>query len=68
MDDMRRLVDQVLKNCDISDSIHAGLYTVCGLALRLRDLYKWEKQLAPWEDGASSEILGWNEQKEHTWN
>ncbi|MBW2108794.1 MAG: hypothetical protein JRI36_09030, partial [Deltaproteobacteria bacterium] len=36
--------------------------------LRLRVLYKWEKQFAPWEDGASSEILGWIEQKEHTWN
>jgi hypothetical protein len=62
------IVDQVLENCDISDAAHAGLYTVCGLALRLRDLYKWQKGLAPWEERDSTEILDWIEQKENTWN
>lgn len=62
------IVDQVVQNCDISDAAHAGLYTVCGLALRLRDLYKWQKGLAPWEERDSSEILDWIEQKENTWN
>jgi len=28
---------QVLKNCEISDAQHAGLFSICGLALRLRD-------------------------------
>ncbi len=32
------IISQVLRNCSISDSQHAGLYSVCGLALRLRDL------------------------------
>ena len=53
------IISQVLRNCSISDSRHAGLYSVCGLALRLRDLYKWEKRLDPWVEEDSSKILEW---------
>ena len=42
------ITDQVLENCNIADAQHAGLYSICGLALRLRDLYKWENRLDPW--------------------
>jgi hypothetical protein len=58
---------QVLKNCEISDAQHAGLYSICGLALRLRDLYKWEHDLNPWEEKDSSEILDWIAAKEELW-
>ncbi len=58
---------QVLKNCDISDAKHAGLYSICSLALRLRDLYKWEKRLDPWVEKDSSEILEWIGLKEDLW-
>ncbi|MDH3883372.1 MAG: hypothetical protein OET63_04100 [Desulfobacterales bacterium] len=58
---------QVLKNCEISDARHAGLFSVCGLALRLRDLYKWENELNPWEEKDSSEILDWIGAKEQLW-
>ncbi len=58
------IIDQVLTNCDIADSQHAGLFSICGLALRLRDLYKWERALSPWEERESGEILEWIEQKE----
>jgi hypothetical protein len=58
---------QVLKNCDISDAQHAGLYSICGLALRLRDLYKWEKGLNPWEEKDASEVLDWIAAKEQLW-
>ncbi len=61
------LVQQVLRNCSISDSRHCGLYTVCGLALRLRDLYKWEKGLEPWVEHDSSKILAWIADKEEQW-
>ena len=40
------MTEQVLRNCHISYARHAGLYSICGLALRLRDLYKWEMGLA----------------------
>ena len=56
-EELKSFTRQVLQNCDISDAYHAGLYSICGLALRLRDLYKWENQLPPWEERDSSEIL-----------
>ena len=65
--DLDSIVSQVQRNCNISDSRHAGLYSVCGLALRLRDLYKWEKGLDPWVERESSEILEWIDSKEEQW-
>ncbi|MEJ2284009.1 MAG: hypothetical protein P8X85_10490 [Desulfobacterales bacterium] len=65
--ELKSLTRQVLQNCDISDAYHAGLYSICGLALRLRDLYKWENRLPPWEERDSSEILDWIEAKETRW-
>ena len=67
MHGLDKLIPQVLKNCDISDSQYAGLFSVCGLALRLRDLYKWEKGLDPWLEKDSSAILDWIGEKEQTW-
>ena len=64
IDDITR---QILHNCDISDAYHAGMYSICGLALRLRDLFKWEKRLPPWEEKDSSEVLEWIETKEIKW-
>ncbi len=66
-EELKSLTLQVLQNCDISDATHAGLYSICGLALRLRDLYKWENQLPPWEERDSSEILDWIDAKETRW-
>ena len=65
---LKDLTGQVLNNCDISDSQHAGFYSICGLALRLRDLYKWEKGIDPWVEKDSSEILEWIEDKEEKWD
>jgi hypothetical protein len=62
------IADQVLHNCNISDANNAGMYSICGLALRLRDLYKWEKGLPPWEEKDSSEILEWIETRENQWD
>ncbi len=67
MRELDNLIHQVLNNCDISDSHHAGLFSVCGLALRLRDLYKWEKGLDPWLEKDSSAILDWIGEKEQVW-
>jgi hypothetical protein len=67
MKEIEALTRQVLHNCDISDAQHAGLYSTCGLALRLRDLYKWEHRLNPWEEKDTSEILDWIGEKEALW-
>lgn len=62
------LADQVLRNCAISDARHAGLFSVCGLALRLRDLYKWDNRLEPWVEEESSKLIDWIGQKEDAWD
>lgn len=58
---------QVLRNCAISDSRFAGGYSLCGLALRLRDLYKWEKGLEAWVEEDASVMLDWIGRKEEEW-
>lgn len=58
---------QVQRNCTISDAQYAGNFSVCGLALRLRDLYKWEKGFEPWLEEESSVMLEWIGRKEEEW-
>ena len=59
MFDIDGIIEQVRRNCTICDSRHAGLFSVCGLAMRLRDLYKWEMGLEPWVERDSAEVLKW---------
>jgi hypothetical protein len=67
MFDIDAVTDQIRRNSDISDARNAGLYSICGLALRLRDLYKWEHRLPPWEERDSSQILDWIAERETRW-
>lgn len=62
-----QLSRQVRRNCDITDARHAGLYSVCGLVMRLRDLYKWEHSLEPWQEGEADCVLEWIGEKETLW-
>ena len=66
--DSRSLIEQIRHNCSISDCRYAGTYSVCGLALRLRDLYKWENGLEPWVEEDSSVVLEWIGEKEEEWD
>ena len=61
------LAQRILSNCAVSDAAHAGQFSVCGLALRLRDLYKWEQALAPWEEHDAREVLAWIGEREDGW-
>jgi len=61
------LQKQIQTNCDISDARHAGLYSLCGLLLRLRDLYKWEHALLPWQEPDPAVLLEWVEARETHW-
>jgi hypothetical protein len=67
MIDPHSIANQVLRNCDISDARHAGLFSICGLALRLRDLYKWDTHTPPWRENPSDEVLAWIGRKEELW-
>lgn len=67
MADLDRLIPHIQRNCDISDAHHSGIFSICGLALRLRDLFKWERGLAPWEEGDPAEVLEWIGARETYW-
>ena len=61
------LRQQVMANCHRSDAQFAGSFSLCGLLLRLRDFYKWEKGLPPWIEPDSPEVLSWIESRENLW-
>ena len=67
MIDIDDIARQVRENCHISDARHAGTYSICTLALRLRDLYKWEHRLLPWQEAEAAEILEWIDAREQRW-
>jgi len=48
MTDIQSLACQIKHNCNISDARYWGMYSLCGLLLRLRELYKVEKGIRPW--------------------
>jgi hypothetical protein len=54
-------------NCDVSDAKYWGYYSVCGLLMRYRDLYRSEMGLKPWSDINRSDITSWIEKKEAKW-
>ncbi len=64
---LEELVPQVKRNCDISDSRHWGYHSICGLLLRLRELYRFERGLRPWERAPDGEITEWIGQREALW-
>jgi len=67
MDELKDITKQILYNSDITDAKHAGIYSICNLALRLRDLFKWENKLDPWIEKNPAEVLEWIGQKEEKW-
>lgn len=59
---------QVRRNCEIADAKSWGTYSLCGLLLRLRDQYRWEKGMDPWVEINHLEILSWVAEKEKAWD
>lgn len=62
-----RLVPQVSHNCQLASALGSGRFSLCGLLLRLRNLYKWEVGLAPWQEEESRRMLGWVSEREDLW-
>jgi hypothetical protein len=63
-----QLKRQIQGNCDVSDAGHGGLYSLCSLLLRLRDLYKWENGLPPWREPEPADLLEWVDARERLWD
>lgn len=61
------IIKDIQHNCNISDARDHGIYTMCTMVLKLRNLYKWEKGLEPWQEAEPVELLDWIEAKENYW-
>jgi len=61
------LLKAIKHNCDISDARDNGIYSICTLVLKLRNLYKWENGLEPWQEPDSPVLLDWIAAKEEYW-
>ncbi len=65
--ELSRFIQDIQHNCDISDARDHGIYTMCTMVLKLRNLYKWEKGLQPWTEPEPADLLDWIEAKENYW-
>ncbi len=61
------LLERLRHNCHLASSAQAGFYSLCGLLLRLRVLYKWEQGLPPWREPEPEAVLAWVAEVEGTW-
>ena len=67
MADVNKLSLQVKHNCNISDARYWDSYSMCGLLLRLRELYRTEKNIQPWMPIPHAEIGEWMSEREKLW-
>lgn len=62
-----KFLKTIKQNCDISDARDNGIYSICMLVLKLRNLYKWEHAIQPWEEPETADLLDWIDAKEKYW-
>jgi hypothetical protein len=67
MIDIQKVSSQIKTNCNISDAKYWGSYSLCGLLLRLRELYRVEKGLKPWERILQKDVGEWISERETLW-
>jgi hypothetical protein len=67
MIDIQKVSSQIKTNCNISDAKYWGSYSLCGLLLRLRELYRVEKGLKPWERILQKDVSEWISERETLW-
>lgn len=60
-------IEDIQHNCNISDAKDHGVYSMCTMVLKLRNLYKWEQNLEPWQEPEPADLLDWIEAKENYW-
>lgn len=54
-------------NCDASDAQFWGFFSICGLLMRYRDLYRSEQGWEPWAAIPREAIAAWIQHKEAHW-
>ena len=65
--DISGLAGQIKLNCNISDAGYWGYYSICGLLMRYRDIYRNEHSMMPWEKILTEEITPWIAEREMLW-
>lgn len=68
MMDIENLSSRIKKNCNISDAQFWGNYSLCGLLLRLRELYRSEMGIRPWEKIPQKDVGDWITVRENLWS
>jgi len=66
--DIQPLIDNVQRNCHISDARHAGNYTLCVYLLKMREFYRWEHQYAFSDKLSTDDVGDWLSQREALWD
>ncbi len=61
-------LQDVKHNCDVSDAAFWGYFSICGLLLRYRDLFRSENGLEPWDAINNGNIGMWISNKESCWS
>lgn len=61
------LFENIKFNCDVSDARFWGSFSICGLLMRYRDLYRSEQGRQPWAAVTREEIGPWIQRKEGRW-
>ncbi|HMK48695.1 MAG TPA: hypothetical protein VK435_01460 [Thermodesulfovibrionales bacterium] len=67
MTNIQAICAQIKTNCNISDAKYWGTYSLCGLLLRLRELYRAEMGLMPWERLLQKDVGEWINEREALW-
>jgi hypothetical protein len=68
MIDIESIALQVKDNCNISDAKFWGYYSPCGLLLRMRDLYRFEHSMRPWDTVEHELVKQWIDDREELWH
>lgn len=61
------LLAAVQKNCNISDALHAGDYTLCVYLLKMREYFRWEKGYPFSAPLPHSDVGSWLKEREQLW-
>jgi hypothetical protein len=67
MTTLERLVAGVQANCHVSDARHARNLTLCTYLLEMRELYRWERGIAPSATLPRADVGAWIAERETLW-
>ena len=65
--DLLPTLDAVRANCHIADAKHATDYTLCVYLLKMREYFRWERDIAFNADLPHKELTHWLTQRESRW-